>query len=337
MTARIVGVALAYTVSLPDWWVVAVAGAGAAAVLVVALAVKRIGEALVRAGHPWYIAVGIEGVGAIGLVGWIQSYISLRALALLAQEPEWEADAWPAVLDTFAIVMGVAALGARGDDEHDRHADRLAYVYSAAAIAANILNALQTAISAGQTGLPLVITLLVRGLAPLTMVLGFHWLMKRIRPRRADVVQRAVAVILQAEELPRAAVLALAERVVPGLPARPELEGGVVPVTAPAPLPSSSPRQLPEPLVAHVDDEPVARPPRPRNRKAAGDDPRKARVRAYWEKAVHDGTEAGLTASDLIREAGGRPPLADRTARRWLSVWRKNRVTLLEGRKEATQ
>jgi hypothetical protein len=75
------------------------------------------GWLLVRHGHHWTDAVAIEGIAAIGAIGWLQSYVSLHALALRSHEPGWEAATWPAVLDVFALVMGLAAVRARWEGQ----------------------------------------------------------------------------------------------------------------------------------------------------------------------------------------------------------------------------
>lgn len=141
-----------------------VISAAAAGLLVAALA----GRLLVRHGHDWTDAVAIEGIAAIGAIGWLQSYVSLRALALSGHEPAWEADTWPAVLDVFALVMGLAAVRARREGRPDRYAEVLAAIYSLAAIAGNVW-----------TSLPDPVTVAVHGLPPLTMVVGWHWLLRR--------------------------------------------------------------------------------------------------------------------------------------------------------------
>src|SRR5262249_41565894 len=73
-------------------------------------------------------------------IGWLQSYVSLRALALRGHEPGWEAATWPAVLDVFALVMGLAAVRARRERQPDRYAEVLVSVYSLAAIAGTHLD-----------------------------------------------------------------------------------------------------------------------------------------------------------------------------------------------------
>lgn len=170
------------TVTLPASPVLLIGGGLVSAAATLLYLLVRLGRLLVtRLRRDPVLVIIMEAIGLIGVVGWIQSFISLRALALIAAEPEWEADIWPAVLDTFALAMGLAALRARALKRQDAHADWLAGIYSALAVIGNLGTALVVLQSEGQTNwLIVTVTICVRGLAPLTMLVGFHWLMHEL-------------------------------------------------------------------------------------------------------------------------------------------------------------
>jgi len=109
-------------------------------------------------------------VAAITALGWVLSYVSLRGLALAHGEPPWAATLWPATIDLFALVAGLKAIRARAEADPDRVAEGLALLYSAGAIAGNVVMA---------RGDPL--GMVIHGVPAATMVLGWHLLLRGVR------------------------------------------------------------------------------------------------------------------------------------------------------------
>jgi len=195
------------------------------AVIVMLVVAYRLGRLLVtELKHDPVMVVIMESIGGIGLVGWVQSFVSLRTLAFTASLPEWEADSSPALLDTFALAMGLAALRARHlRGKGDLHADILAIGYSLVAVVGNLATAVVVLHEAHQTDpFIIVVTLAYRMFPPLTMLVGFHWLMGNVSPKPAapTVVVTRVEQIEQALMVAvRAGLVALHADVVPLLPA----------------------------------------------------------------------------------------------------------------------
>ncbi len=108
------------------------------------------------------------------------SYISLRSLALAHGEPSWAAMLWPATIDLFALVAGVKAIRARAEARPDRYAEGLALLYSAGAIAGNVVMARGDSLG-----------MVIHSVPAATMVLGWHLLLRDVRrggsrPETAD-------------------------------------------------------------------------------------------------------------------------------------------------------
>jgi hypothetical protein len=150
----------------PDAGAVTLAAGGALTLLVAGLIL----QALIRAGHDWVDAVAGLGMAAITALGWVLSYISLRDLALAHGEPAWAEALWPATIDLFALVAGVKAIRARAEARPDRYAEGLALLYSAGAIAGNVVMARGDALG-----------MVIHGVPAATMVLGWHLLLRGVR------------------------------------------------------------------------------------------------------------------------------------------------------------
>jgi hypothetical protein len=141
----------------------------AAGGVVAVLAAGAVLVGLILSGQHWVDAVAGLGVSAITALGWALSYISLRALALAHAEPLWAATLWPATIDVFALVAGLKAIRARAELRPDRYAEALALLYSAGAIAGNVVMA---------PGDPL--GMVIHGVPATTMVLGWHLLLRGV-------------------------------------------------------------------------------------------------------------------------------------------------------------
>ena len=130
-------------------------------------------HALMRSGSDLVDAIAVVGVGMIAALGWVLSYVSLRELALAHGEPRWAATLWPACLDLFALVAGLVAIRARAEGQRDRYAELLALCYSLSVIAGNVITVADP------------IGMVIRGVPAATMVLGWHLVLRRARPRQA--------------------------------------------------------------------------------------------------------------------------------------------------------
>lgn len=159
-------------------------GAGVVAIAIV-VGVPALGGAwagllaLMRHGHDWIDALTIEVVTAIGAIGGAQSYVAMRQLALNGGLPEWEADTWPAVIDMFAVVMGLAALRGSGAGRKDVYATTLALIYSLAAVFGNLAIGWEQVQQDHLSGFAAIFTMVAHGAPVATMLLGAHWLMRR--------------------------------------------------------------------------------------------------------------------------------------------------------------
>lgn len=135
--------------------------------------------ALMRHGHDWIDALTIEVVTLIGAIGGAQSYVAMRELALNGGLPEWQADTWPAVIDMFAVVMGLAALRGSGAGRRDVYATALALIYSLAAVFGNLAIGWEQVQHDHLSGFAAIFTMVAHGAPVATMLLGAHWLMRR--------------------------------------------------------------------------------------------------------------------------------------------------------------
>jgi hypothetical protein len=263
------------TVTVPASPVLILAGVIAAAAVVLLYWCIQLGKLMVtRLEHDPVMVVIMEAIGGIGVVGWIQSFVSLRALAFTASLPEWEADTSPALLDTFALAMGLAALRARHlRGKGDLHADVLAIGYSVVAVIGNVATALVVLHDAHETDLlTIFVTLAYRLWPPLTMLFGFHWLMGNMSPKpppaavvvtRVEQIQQAVMVAVEA------GLVELHDDVAAALPA----------LMAPTPrrVDGLGPRQADELRPCHDDEESDARTLVTLTSSATSDDPDEAR------------------------------------------------------------
>lgn len=141
---------------------------------------------LMRHGHDWVDALTIEVVTLIGAVGGAQSYVAMRQLALNGGLPEWQADTWPAVIDMFAVVMGLAALRGSGAGRKDVYATTLALIYSLAAVFGNLAIGWEQVQHDHLSGFSAIFTMVAHGAPVATMLLGAHWLMRRSAALAAD-------------------------------------------------------------------------------------------------------------------------------------------------------
>jgi hypothetical protein len=172
------------------------AGGGLVALLAAVVAAR----CLMAAGYVWADALVIEAVALIGAIGAVQSYTSLRWLALLGDLPEWMADIAPATVDVIAAVFGLAALSARRRGPRDRYADWLALGYSVAAVLANVAAAAFDVSTHPDYSWARIGVVLLWHTAPVvTFLLGSHWLMRR-RVEVRDVGAEVASLRAELEE-----------------------------------------------------------------------------------------------------------------------------------------
>ena len=141
-------------------------------------------RALMRSGSDFVDAIAVVGVGLIAGLGWVLSYVSLRELALAHGEPPWASTLWPACLDLFALVAGLVAIRGRAEGRPDRYAELLALGYSLGVIAGNVITVADP------------LGMVIRGVPAATMVLGWHLVLRRTRPRQAATATQADTVAM---------------------------------------------------------------------------------------------------------------------------------------------